>query len=409
MVCGGTAWAQQTQGSTNAVSPYSSFGIGDLSDQALSRNYGMGSISISSIDRFNVNRVSPANLADIFYTSIDVSFNYKLNTLKTNSNGAFFRSGGLSGLSLAFPSRNNLVFGLSLAPVSAVGYDVLTSLRTVAGTSVNYASQTFADGGVNEVSLAAARRFWQRRVSVGLGLNYVFGSIDETITTTVGSGIAGFFTDTRLRGVTATLGFNYTDTLKTIAQTYRIGFFGKLPTTLRATETTVAFGAVSGADTSEIGGNVVVPAEIGFGIGYEFTGKYSFGLDVRYEDWSGFNFLKRAQTLDGQRVYDGRLRVNLGTEWIPQYNSTKFLKRISYRAGVRYENSYLTLRGQPINDYSFTVGMGIPINRNLSFINVAATIGQRGTRSENLIRENTYQFVIGLNFNELWFVKRRYD
>ncbi len=405
---GASLVAQQlTSGSTNAVSPYSYFGLGDLSDPALSRNYGMGSLSIASFDRFNVNSVNPANLADLTYTSVELTFNYRLNDLRTQTEGAYFRSGGLSGFEAAFPTRKNLVFAMGLTPISAIGYDVEQVRAVTDGSTTEvYQSRSIADGGLSSVHLSAARRFLRNRLSVGLSARYYFGSLAEQRTTSVlGGSIAVYNINDTYSGFSPTLGINFADSLRSTLEYFRVGFSLRFPTQISVASQATGFATFSDSLTTleDRSTTVTLPTQLSFGLAYTIGGKYSVGLEAHYEDWSAFRYFERQQSLDS------RIRVNLGTEWIPVYNSSRFFHRMNYRAGLRYENSHLNFNGRSIDLMSFTLGMGIPISRNFSMINLAATAGRRGTLTDGLIRENFFQFVIGLNFTELWFVKRRYD
>jgi hypothetical protein len=382
--------------------------VGDLSDQALSRNYGMGSLSLGSFDRYNVNRVNPANLNDLALTSVELSFNYRHNYQNTSSASAYSRTGGLTGLSFAFPTRRNLVLAAGITPLSSVGYRVSRIAEVNDGVVRQiYRSTSTGDGGLTELGFSAARRFFKNSVALGLSVNHVFGSTAESrVTTILNTDVtqtAIFDLTTELRGWNAVIGLSYTDTLRTAIEAFRIGLTFRTATALTGEQRVTGIGSNTFDTLSTQSGRSVLPAEWALGVGYTDGRRYTVGLDVRYDDWSSFSYFDQVAS------YGGRLRANLGVEWVPAYNGKSWFQRLSYRGGVRYEQGHLRVRGRSIDGFSGTLGMGIPINRNLSFINVAVSYGRRGTLDEGLLREHYYQFVIGLNFNELWFVKRRYD
>jgi hypothetical protein len=76
---------------------------------------------------------------------------------------------------------------------------------------------------------------------------------------------------------------------------------------------------------------------------------------------------------------------------------------------LRYENTGLVIQNKSITDFAGTFGLGLPINGTFSNINIAVEIGKRGTKYNNLVEENYVNFVIGLSFNDRWFVKRKFD
>jgi hypothetical protein len=82
---------------------------------------------------------------------------------------------------------------------------------------------------------------------------------------------------------------------------------------------------------------------------------------------------------------------------------------VSYRAGVSYKQTYLKFDNQQINDYGITFGVGLPIYRSNSTINVAVEFGRRGTTNNNLVLENYTKLNMSVNLYDLWFIKRKFD
>jgi hypothetical protein len=65
--------------------------------------------------------------------------------------------------------------------------------------------------------------------------------------------------------------------------------------------------------------------------------------------------------------------------------------------------------------FGVSFGVGLPIanyNRlsigQYSIVNLALEYNKRGN-NDNLLKENTFRFSVGLNFSDLWFNKRKYD
>jgi cytolysin (calcineurin-like family phosphatase) len=62
-----------------------------------------------------------------------------------------------------------------------------------------------------------------------------------------------------------------------------------------------------------------------------------------------------------------------------------------------------------INDLGINFGASIPVNQ-LSLMNLAVKVGQRGTTSAGLIRENYVNFTLGFSLNDnTWFYKRVFE
>ena len=82
---------------------------------------------------------------------------------------------------------------------------------------------------------------------------------------------------------------------------------------------------------------------------------------------------------------------------------------MTYRAGARYNQTYLKINGKPINEFGISFGMGLPLPRSLTTVDLSIELGRRGTMNENLIRETFVNFTLGISIYERWFVKSRYN
>jgi long-subunit fatty acid transport protein len=154
-------------------------------------------------------------------------------------------------------------------------------------------------------------------------------------------------------------------------------------------------------------GNIVFPETIGFGASIGQGHKWMFGIDYKFEEWENFT---------SYNIYDSltnRHSIRFGGHIIPNAVSSSYLNRIDFRAGFRYDISYLYLRNEQLNGFGITFGLGIPVKSNAirgtrSMINVGFEMGRLGTTSYGLIQENYYNFYLSVSIFERWFVKRRY-
>ena len=122
------------------TSPYSRFGIGELTPMNFNHLQHMGNLSASFRDPYMSNITNPASLASLRATAVDVSVFSSFQTLNdgTNQNTSF--NGNLEYLSLAFTTKNpyNQLFeetksdfshgmAFTLMPHSLVGYDIVSN------------------------------------------------------------------------------------------------------------------------------------------------------------------------------------------------------------------------------------------------------------------------------------------
>jgi hypothetical protein len=69
----------------------------------------------------------------------------------------------------------------------------------------------------------------------------------------------------------------------------------------------------------------------------------------------------------------------------------------------------LLINNQRINNTSFSVGLGIPLERTNSLLNISYSYGIKGKVSNDLIKENYQKIGVNLSFEAIWFVRRHYD
>lgn len=155
-------------------------------------------------------------------------------------------------------------------------------------------------------------------------------------------------------------------------------------------------------------GKVKIPMMQSFGVGIKKGNYLTVLADVGYQQWSQFSFLGTNQDLKDQWRFSG------GIQYQPNrlaYERKDFFKRAFYRVGGRYNTGYLFLKGNHINEYAVSAGIGLPVGRYRvsTVVNLTAEYGVAGTTQNSLIQEKFLRFVVGFTFNDRWFVKPKYD
>ena len=104
------------------------------------------------------------------------------------------------------------------------------------------------------------------------------------------------------------------------------------------------------------------------------------------------------------------MKVGLGGFYTPRYDSfSSYFERMTYRAGFNYENTGLVLKNEEIKGLNAHLGIGLPVGRYHSNINIGFEYGQKGNTNLGLIKENYYGVNIGLSFNDVWFQRRKFN
>ncbi len=156
-------------------------------------------------------------------------------------------------------------------------------------------------------------------------------------------------------------------------------------------------------------GQITIPMSFGFGVAIKKGDKFLLAADVAIQNWSNYSAFGQTQGLKNS------LRASLGAQFIPDSkpNATYF-KRAHYRLGVRYMQTALELKATPLNEYAGSFGIGFPVGRSyilqsFSMVNIGVEVGQRGTLTNGLIKENFIKGSVSFTINDRWFQKPKFD
>ena len=148
-----------------------------------------------------------------------------------------------------------------------------------------------------------------------------------------------------------------------------------------------------------------IPTTTTLGLGYGEDFKWFVGAEYSFQGMSSFeNVFLGADSVQ----YEDASSYALGVFVTPDYDSfTSYLKRVTYRAGVRLDKTGMVVNEVDINNFGITFGLGLPLGRSFSNLNLGFELGRRGTTRANLIEESYFKFNVGLSLNDRWFQKRK--
>jgi hypothetical protein len=168
----------------------------------------------------------------------------------------------------------------------------------------------------------------------------------------------------------------------------------------RRTQTTTPISADTLVETT---GQIAIPSSLTAGFSISRSTNWSAGIEYTAQNWSEY----RGITDDYQQNLGKAWRLSAGGEITPDGLSDKLYKRITYRAGVLYENSPFLINNNELRDFGINFGFSIPTGR--SSLDLAFSTGKRGDRSKNVLEETYFKVYFGITFNDQWFVRRRFD
>jgi len=410
-----TALAQE-----GTSSPYSFYGIGDIKFKGTVENRSMGGIAVFP-DSININLQNPAQLASLKRTNLSVGITYLNTKSTTETQSSKARRTSLDYLAIGVPLKK-LGIGFGLIPFSSVGYKIqsVTNKEVASGETVKLKNNYYGLGGVNKVFFGVGFGI-TKKINFGANVQYNFGTIETTNTTTITTADdfvqdgTNEYNTSELKGLNFDLGLTYqTKINKKLSWFSSINYTPQYNLTVNNTRVIETFQSLSttGGTTSSVIADVPdtkikVPSKLTFGSGFGEVKKWLVGAEVTLLNTSVTN--NRFTDIKGA-TFENTVRYSLGGYFVPNYNSfTSYVKRITYRGGIRYENTGLVIKNKSITDFAGNIGIGLPLKGSVSNLNIGLEVGKRGTKYYNLIEENYVNLSIGLSLSDLWFVKRKFD
>lgn len=433
------ASGQEQQGSGSV---YSAYGLGDLMGNLQVQQSLMGGVGVALADPYGVSPLNPAAHAFLLRPVFETGAKGRR---VTSEIGEESNTGGgleLTGISFGAPfGQGRWGMALGLSPVSRVGYDIEDRMQ-VPGQETEVELRYLGSGGLNRAFLGVGHMLMRRADSLGNGgrlafgaeVDYVFGAVEETRKAIYprGSGFynANIFSSLVLRGPTGRLGVQYhgdlvrkrdrdDDGLRWI-----VGLSAELPTRMPARRTEVVNNYLLGntgvefpidtiAFTDGQKGRLLLPLQWNLAVSVQ-DARWMATAEYRRRDW---------QRLEAD-VADLALRTELGTQvyhglgfsYKPSGDGRgNFWSTTIYRAGLRYVEDYLVVRGEPIREFGMAFGLSMPVmsSTTRSRVSIGAELGERGTLEQGLIRERFAHLFVGLSITpdlrEQWFKKRRIE
>ena len=398
-------------------SPYSLFGVGQLSNSAMNvRLKGMGGVGNAIYGKGLINTNNPATLAKIDSLAFlfDAGVYFKTSNFSTSTKSERGANASFDYVAVAFGFADWWKTALGVQPYSTSGYKMVVDGFDEGMGS--YHTVFKGSGGLNQAFWSNAFRLG-KHFSIGANAYYVFGDTksittiypDSTYVLGTRRGVDlmvrsfmfdyGLMFDTQVgSGLSLSIGLTYDQ---------QIRLKGKQTTFIRSIMETMDTDIEYLIDTIAYNGNsssrLTMPQGFGFGFALQKDNRWTLGADFNWTQWS--HFARDGVTEDLKNSW----RVAAGFEFMPNYSSvSNYFRRAHYRIGGNYEHGFLYLNGHNINKVGASIGISLPLPRSLSKVNLALEVGQYGTKEDGLIRENYLRFDVGVSVFERWFVKRKY-
>ncbi len=425
ILCGLSGFAQQDLNNNNTTSPFSRFGLGVLNHYGYGRTSAMGGASIGSRHEVQTNSSNPASYNSIDSLSFVFDFGLDGTISKYQSNSGTMKANDINFryFSLSFPVNKWIGAAMGVQPFSDMGY---TEVFNEDITNVGTVYHNYTGEGSSTKSFFGLSLMPFKGLSLGANLNYIFGRMNQNSVVSYSDATLYYLSrreSTRLSDFTLSYGLQYDYELKknqflTLGVTFEtqsnLSAFHSLDTYKALTYGTSSSSA-SIDSIPETKGNIVLPSTIGVGLSYNKLNKLEINADYYYAGWSKSTFFGSSDQL-----LTDQSRISAGFEYTPEaFSIRSYVKRIKYRAGFHFENSYLQLADpkstdanaakHQIKEFGVSFGAGLPFPKSKSTANFAFEFGKQGTTDYNLAKNNYMKLSVYLNLYDYWFVKRKFD
>ncbi len=410
----------------NAYSPYSMYGLGELAKLGTAYNKSMGGVGVAARDKRNINLLNPAAVTEREEKSFMADFGL------ANSNRLFaqgdYRSANntfnIFDFAISTPVYKSFAIYAGVSPFSDLGYTIKSVITdpAIIGRTGNITRAAIGYGDLTGIFFGGGLKPF-KGMSVGAEVTYVFGNLHKSYTqqfseSSYSSIYSGY--NMHLNSFVPKFGVQYefpvaSEVTATIGATYRLS--AGLRGTVRDFEYNVV-GSVT--DTTRIvidtlgrgGSDVRIADELGIGFSLRGGDSWTAEIDYLRSNWASCGMDHRGFANSGKAVFSATASqsVRAGFSYVPNRNDVRYyLRTVTYRGGVYWDQSYFKLDGNTVNAFGLTFGVTLPVKKWNNGLTLGVDIGQRGSLQGNKIRERYVNFNLGLNIFDIWFLKPRYD
>lgn len=397
----------------NNTSPYSMIGIGDLEKSSFDRTSGMGHAGLAlSSNRFfyQANPASYARLDEHFFY-LEVSSRFKSvgysGTAVTDPLNNWSADMQFKKLALAIKPASRWAVGVGLMPYSTSNYS-FNSKKVLQGSNLDIDAYYEGSGSTNQFYITNSFTI-AKNLFVGLQTSYLFGQMQET--ETLSQDISDSALSTTRNMVIGNpclkLGLQYS---------FRLG--KAIDLSLGATLSNQTRLNASYALQVKEGNTIILndeyykskyftlPLTYATGVAATYQNAYTVAFDYTYQGWSNLNYQGVNYSLVNSQ------RFSTGVEYAKKLKYlNQSYEKYFFQAGFFYNNSYLRIAGQQLNEYGATFGAGMQLARSGLGLQGAMEIGKRGTTDAGLIKEKYTQFTMTISYRDFWPSRKmkRYD
>ncbi len=406
-------------------SPISYYGLGDVSSSALSSDISLGGASTANYSSYMINNLNPSSYSALYTQLADASFVSKQKRITLGTNTINSGGGAIHNFLYAFPLSRRLGMALGLKPQTSMNYEFENT--SMIDNSKQLTQLYKGEGGINKLNLGfgySIIRDSLNIISLGVNINYLFGSTIKTSTASIiEPGLQSYNSiiqnTASINSVTYDFGVTYLRKLNdkvdlSLGATYEPKQKLNVSTIILAASFAGPFSSETIKDLIAFDDSTTTyfnqSQRLAFGAVMDINNKYKLMLDYRTEGAADNSHLGTSYNSVAAS------RIAIGIQYIPDVeNIMKVLKVARYRFGMNYGKTGKVYQGNEITQTAGTFGVGLPLvkSQSLTSFNFGMEIGNRTTNVANSYSELYTNLYIGVSIAphkfDKWFVRRKIE
>lgn len=384
-------------------SPYSRFGVGQLSDKSNGMMRSMGGIGTGFRQPNVINLKNPASYSTVDTLTFIADAGFSLTNGNFEENGSRINARNASVDYLAMQYRVLPKVGMTVAfmPFSNMGYSFYGEklIRRDSDGEITATNTMQGEGGLRQFTAGLGWRTF-KWLSLGADFSYLAGNLSNVASTSFSSSSVSSRTKTYeaefssfMFDFGAQTSFKLKDGTMVLGATYSPAMDLDSECTLSDVHTT--------GDTVSIEGAFKLPQKMAAGMSYTWK-NCILGADVAYQSWSGARFF-------GQSYGNDRIEARAGFRIVPDEDSKKLFERTSYQAGLSFAQPYYYIgENKGPLEMGVTAGFSMPVTsayNSMAYIHVSGMYRRVQPQFDGGIVENYLGISVGVTFMERWFMK----
>ena len=383
-------------------SPFSILGIGEIETRDFGRTVGMGNVGIGLQSENFLNRRNPAALSgiDTLRFILDVSAAIKFSEFATRTQSQRTTDFNFKNLAVGVRVAKKWTSSVGLSPYSNVGYH-LKDQDNIEGSDVHREIDFSGNGGINKFYWANAYELF-RGFSLGVTSSYMFGNITHKEDEEIISDVHTY----NVNKIYFDLGAQYSHRFGQFTNVTVGGIYGyESDMAIQHTQTITSN---TGIDRNQRWPDIKSYVPESYGAGFSVTrskkaAEWVLAADYQFRKWSVDRSRHKTLTYTDSHLY------SVGLQFTPnKQRPENYWQALRFQAGASYYQSYLKVNGYQLEDYSVSLGVGLPF-RNLSYVNIAVNAGESRTGQRGGINERYILLSVNLSLIERWFAKYQWD